>query len=147
MIKKLIKNKFRVLIAIGTLLALVAVRAFEQKLFYDPFLPFFKTEFQGKSLPDYEGFKLFLNTFLRYFLNTIFSILLIYQIFKEKKLVVFVSWLYLFLFVVLAANVFWIACITKTSDYLVLFYVRRFLIQPLFLVLFIPAFYYQRKSK
>ncbi|RBA29469.1 exosortase F system-associated membrane protein [Flavobacterium tibetense] len=146
MIKKLIKNKFRVLIAIGTLLALVAVRAFEQKLFYDPFLPFFKTEFQGKSLPDYEGFKLFLNTFLRYFLNTIFSILLIYQIFKEKKLVVFVSWLYLFLFVVLAAMYFGMLYF-ETSDYLVLFYVRRFLIQPLFLVLFIPAFYYQRKSK
>jgi exosortase F-associated protein len=146
MIKKLIKNKFRVLIAIGTLLALVAVRAFEQKLFYDPFLPFFKTEFQGKSLPDYEGFKLFLNTFLRYFLNTIFSILLIYQIFKEKKLVVFVSWLYLFLFVALALIYFGLLY-SKTSDYLVLFYVRRFLIQPLFLVLFIPAFYYQRKSK
>jgi exosortase F-associated protein len=146
MIKKLIKNKFRVLIAIGALLALVAVRAFEQKMFYDPFLPFFKTEFQGKSLPNYEGFKLFLNTFLRYFLNTIFSILLIYQIFKEKKLVVFVSWLYLFLFVVLAAMYFGMLYF-ETSDYLVLFYVRRFLIQPLFLVLFIPAFYYQRKSK
>lgn len=146
MIKKLIKNKFRVLIAIGTLLALVAVRAFEQKLFYDPFLPFFKTEFQGKSLPDYEGFKLFLNTFLRYFLNTIFSTLLIYQIFKEKKLVVFVSWLYLFLFVALAIIYFGLLYF-KTSDYLVLFYVRRFLIQPLFLVLFIPAFYYQSKSK
>lgn len=146
MIKKLIKNKSRVLIAIGALLALVAVRAFEQKLFYDPFLPFFKTEFQGKSLPDYEGFKLFLNTFLRYFLNTIFSILLIFQIFKEKKLVVFVSWLYLFLFVVLAIIYFGLLY-SKTSDYLVLFYVRRFLIQPLFLVLFIPAFYYQIKSK
>ena len=146
MIKKLIKNKFRVLIAIGALLALVAVRAFEQKLFYDPFLPFFKTEFQGKSLPNYDGFKLFLNTFLRYFLNTIFSILLIFQIFKEKKLVVFVSWLYLFLFVVLAIIYFGLLY-SKTSDYLVLFYVRRFLIQPLFLVLFIPAFYYQRKSK
>jgi len=146
MIKKLIKNKSRVLIAIGALLALIVVRAFEQKLFYDPFLPFFKTEFQGKSLPDYESFKLFLNTFLRYFLNTIFSILLIYQIFKEKKLVVFVSWLYLFLFIVLAAMYFGMLYF-ETSDYLILFYVRRFLIQPLFLVLFIPAFYYQRKSK
>ena len=146
MIKKLIKNKFRVSIAVVALLALVAVRAFEQKLFYDPFLPFFKTEFQGKSLPNYEGFKLFLNLFLRYFLNTIFSILLIYQIFKQKKLIVFVSWLYLFLFVVLAIIYFGLLYY-KTSDYLVLFYVRRFLIQPLFLVLFIPAFYYQRKSK
>jgi len=131
MIKKLIKNKFRILIAVGALLALVAVRAFEQKMFYDPFLNFFKTEFQGKSLPNYEGFKLFLNLFLRYFLNTIFSILLIYQIFKQKKLIVFVSWLYLFLFVVLAIIYFGLLYY-KTSDYL---------------VLFIPAFYYQRKSK
>jgi exosortase F-associated protein len=146
MIKRLIKNKFRVLIAIGALFALVAVRAFEQKLFNDPFLAFFKTEFQGKALPDYEGFNLFWNIFLRYFLNTFFSIVLIYQIFKDKKLAVFVSWLYLFLFVVLAVMYFGLLY-SKTSDYLVLFYVRRFLIQPLFLVLFIPAFYYQRMSK
>jgi hypothetical protein len=37
MIKKLIENKFRVLIAIGALLALVVVRVFEQKLFSTSF--------------------------------------------------------------------------------------------------------------
>jgi exosortase F-associated protein len=29
----------------------------------------------------------------------------------------------------------------------VLFYIRRFLIQPLFLLLFIPAFFYQKRIK
>ena len=28
-----------------------------------------------------------------------------------------------------------------------LFYIRRFIIQPIFLILFIPAFYYQKKIK
>jgi exosortase F-associated protein len=28
----------------------------------------------------------------------------------------------------------------------VVFYVRRFLIQPLFIILFIPAFYYQKRQ-
>ncbi|MFY7758816.1 MAG: exosortase F system-associated membrane protein, partial [Flavobacterium stagni] len=28
-----------------------------------------------------------------------------------------------------------------------LFYLRRFLIQPLFLLLFVPAFYYQKRIK
>ncbi|WP_256387090.1 exosortase F system-associated protein [Flavobacterium sp. 140616W15] len=30
---------------------------------------------------------------------------------------------------------------------LMLFYVRRFLIQPIFILLFIPGFYYQKLSK
>ena len=33
---------------------------------------------------------------------------------------------------------------SKTQDYLFVFYVRRFLIQPLFLILFVPAFFYQK---
>ncbi|WP_374707786.1 exosortase F system-associated protein [Flavobacterium sp. J372] len=35
---------------------------------------------------------------------------------------------------------------TEKPNLLALFYIRRFLIQPLFLILFIPAFYYQRRN-
>ena len=34
---------------------------------------------------------------------------------------------------------------TKNPNFMILFYIRRFLIQPLLLVLFIPAFFYQKK--
>jgi exosortase F-associated protein len=30
---------------------------------------------------------------------------------------------------------------------MILFYIRRFLIQPIFLLLFLPAFYYQKQNR
>jgi exosortase F-associated protein len=146
MLQKIFKNKTSLLFVGVSFLGLILVRLYEGALFYDPFLNFFKSEFQGELLPNYDGFKLFLNLSWRYFLNTIFSIVIISQFFRERKNVIFVSWVYLLLFVVLSA-IFFGLLYYQTSNYLVLFYVRRFLIQPLFLVLFIPALYYQKISK
>ncbi|MBF2082162.1 exosortase F system-associated protein, partial [Flavobacterium psychrophilum] len=33
------------------------------------------------------------------------------------------------------------------SQKTILFYIRRFIIQPIFILLFIPAFYFQKKSE
>jgi exosortase F-associated protein len=46
-------------------------------------------------------------------------------------------------FVILSLVFFFLLEYTKTPDLLILFYIRRFLIQPLFLILFVPAFFYQ----
>ncbi|NJM79991.1 MAG: exosortase F system-associated protein [Flavobacterium sp.] len=89
---------------------------------------------------------MFFGILFRYGLNTLFSLFLIYLLFKEKKLVVFSAWIYLSLFVILVALFFGILNLDSNPDYLVLFYVRRFLIQPLFLFLFIAAFYYQKRQ-
>ena len=62
--------------------ALILVRAFESKLFYDPFLEFFRGEIQNKPLPEYDGFKLFLGLFFRYLINSLITVSIIYLIFK-----------------------------------------------------------------
>ena len=133
-------------ILVGVLFfALILVRAFESKLFYDPFLKFFHGESQNKPLPDYDGFKLFLGLFFRYLINSLITISIIYLIFKETSIVKLTTFLLVLFFVVFITALFLILNFSSKPDYLFIFYIRRFLIQPLFLILFVPAFYYQRK--
>ena len=134
------------LILVGLLIfALILVRAFESKLFYDPFLEFFHGEIQNKPLPKYTSLKLFWGLFSRYSINSIITVLIIYLLFKEASIVKLTSFLLGVIFVVLIVALFLILNLSSHPDYLVVFYIRRFLIQPLFLILFVPAFYYQRK--
>ena len=128
-------------------LLIICIRFFEDNLFYDPFLEFFKSDYQNKSLPNFEGFKLILNIFFRYFLNATLSILIIYLLFKNRNHVKIASILYVFLFVVLTCILSYLLFLSQNPDYLVLFYIRRFLIQPLFILLLIPAFYFQKKAE
>lgn len=145
--EKLLKNKRQILLIISSISALVFIRLFEDQLFYDPFLQFFKQDYKNKTLPNFEGVKLFLGILLRYSLNTIFSLAILYLLFKQKELVRFAMILYVVFFIGLLFAFFGLLYFSKQPDYLILFYIRRFIIQPLFLVLFIPAFYYQKLSK
>jgi exosortase F-associated protein len=118
---------------------------FENQLFYDPFLDFFKSEFQLMPLPTFDGFQLFLSLFLRYLLNAIVSLAIIYVAFKEVELVKFSALLYGIFFVILTIVFFAIIHFYGNTNNLLLFNIRRFLIQPIFVLLFVPAFYYQKK--
>ena len=134
------------ILLIVLLIALFAViRMFENQLFYDPFLDFFKSEFQLMPLPTFDGFRLFLSLFLRYLLNSIVSLAIIYVAFKEVELVKFSALLYGIFFVILTIVFFSIIHFYGNTNNLLLFNVRRFLIQPIFVLLFVPAFYYQKK--
>src|SRR5574343_192734 len=144
MLKEIRKDKKRVLLLFLAILGLVFVRAFENQLFYDPFLQFFKYDYQNKPLPSFDAMKLFLGLFFRYVLNTFLSLAIIYLLFKQLQLVKFSALLFVVLFVVFMLLFFGILQFFDQPDYVVLFYLRRLLIQPLFLVLFIPAFYYQQ---
>jgi exosortase F-associated protein len=126
------------------LVLLIGIRLFEQQLFYDPLLSFFKGNYQNKSLPDFESTRLFLNTSMRYFLNSILSLGIVYLIFKDKIQLVFLFWVYLVFYVLLILAFAFLLLNTESTDYLVLFYVRRFLIQPIPLLLFVPALFYQK---
>lgn len=145
MLKGILKNKNQIAI-IGILVTLlIAIRFFEETIFYDPFLDFFKTDFQNKSLPEYDSTRLFLSLFIRYFLNTFCSLGILYFLFKDKNIIQ-LSTLLLVVFFLILITLFAFE-LKYTNDYMLLFYTRRFLIQPLFLILFIPAFYYQRLNR
>lgn len=145
MLRKLLKNKLILFLFLILVLCLALIRAFETKLFYDPFISFFKDEFQNKTLPEFDSLKLYLNLIFRYFLNSFISILILYILFENKQLIKLSVLLYTGLFIVLLFLFFVI--INYSNNYLLLFYCRRFIIQPIFLILFIPAFYYQKLNK
>jgi exosortase F-associated protein len=147
MLKQLQKNKFRVIGLVLSMLGLVLIRAFEETLFYDPFLTFFKSDFKNSDLPIFDTIPLFFGLVFRYSLNTIVSLVILYCLFKQKQLLRFSVQLYLLVLLALLFVFFGMLFLVDPPNYLVLFYVRRFLIKPILLLLFIPAFYLQYRSK
>nr|WP_320815307.1 exosortase F system-associated protein [Flavobacterium sp.] len=138
------KNKLSTFLIIIAFLLLASIRAFESEIFYDPFISFYKSEYFHKSLPDFDSTKLLLNLIFRFTLNSLLSIFIIYKLFSEKATAKLVAYLYLFIGLTLVI-IFYLYLNSTKPDYMILFYIRRFLIQPVFLVLFIPAFFYQKK--
>ncbi|MSP85752.1 MAG: exosortase F system-associated protein [Flavobacteriaceae bacterium] len=147
MLKKLLNNKFRILILIVLVSFLVMIRIFEENLFYDPLLNYFKSDYTNFPLPLLDNLNLFFGLFFRYFLNSAISIAIIYFAFKDLQLVKFASALYLIFFVILISVFFFVYSFYGEESKMTLFYIRRFLIQPLLLLLFIPGFYIQKQSK
>ncbi|MFM9988204.1 exosortase F system-associated membrane protein [Flavobacterium sp.] len=146
MLQKLLNNKFKITQLIFLIGLLALVRIFENELFYDPFLDFFKNE-NASIYPETEYKKLCLSLLFRYFLNTIISLAILYVIFKDLNLIKFVSVLYLLFFVLLIIGFYIVLNFLDESHKMTLFYIRRFIIQPIFILLFIPAFYFQKKSE
>ncbi len=146
MLKNLLKNKGRVVVGVFLLLLLIAIRAFENTIFYDPFLDYFKSEYANLPLPQTNPIKLFLSLGFRFYLNSMISLALLYVIFKDTKIIKFSIFLFSIFGIILMVSFFFTLKFFPTEK-MTLFYLRRFIIQPIFLILFIPAFYYQRKME
>lgn len=124
---------------------LVLIRAYEDDLFYDPLLQFFKRDYTDVPLPAMDTFALQTGIVLRFLLNTIISMAIIWVAFSDRGMVKLSALLYSLLFVVLFLIFSFIIFSSKDNgNHFVLFYVRRFLIQPLFLLVLLPAFYFQK---
>jgi len=142
--QKLKVKTSQVLYIMLLLVLLVMVRIFQKSLFYDPLLPFFQST--DTRLPDYDSVRLLLGLTLRYMLNGIISLGILWFAFKDRQIVKLSALLLLIFFIALIIALFILLNLTEPS-LLAIFYVRRFLIQPLFLILFLPAFYYQKHMR
>jgi exosortase F-associated protein len=145
MLNKIKAHKLKIITAIFIVLCFVLIRSFENQLFYDPLLVYFDSDFKSLPFPEMDLLKLFFGLLLRYFLNSALSLLLIYILFRDLDILKFSTFLYLFFFLVLFGMFFIILKFFPDGNWL-LFYVRRFIIQPIFVILFIPAFYYQMQN-
>jgi len=145
MLNSLLEHKFKILISVCIVICFGIIRAFENSLFYDPFLEYFEKDFKNLPFPEIDTIKLFFGLFFRYFLNTILSVALIYILFRDVDIFKFSSFLYVFFGVILFVAFLVILEYFPNANWL-LFYVRRFIIQPIFVLLFIPAFYYQQQN-
>jgi len=137
-------SKPRIAGIIVLFILLVSVRIVQKHVFYDPLLLFFEST--SKILPQYDSFKLFLGLLFRYTLNTVISLGMLWLVFKDKSVIKLTLLLYIVLFIVLVC-VFFVVLNLNSPSLLALFYIRRFLIHPLLLLLFLPAFYYQKHMK
>jgi exosortase F-associated protein len=125
---------------------IISIRFFENKLFYDPLIPYFKTDFLNKPLPEIDSAKLFISYFFRFSLTSILTIFILILLFTKSTVLAFSRRFFSISFIVLISLFFLNYYFLKDNTQL-LFYIRRFIIQPLFLVLLIPAFYYQKQQE
>lgn len=145
MLQNLWKNRFKICIALLLVFLLALVRIYEHALFYDPFSYYFEGDYLNLTFPEYDSWKLFASLAQRYLLNTFISLAIIFVLFRDWALTKFSAVLYVVFFVILIALFFALISFAGNENNFVIFYVRRFLIQPIFVLLFVPAFYYQKR--
>jgi len=123
---------------------LVLIRVFESELFYDPYLLFFQNDYLYMDFPRREILKLTFFTSLRYALNSLISLGIIYVFFRDKSIVKFSSAVYVIAYIILILIFLYFVINPRQQDYYLFFNFRRFLIQPILLLLLLPAFYYYK---
>ena len=139
------KRILRIVGIVVCCILLLLIRAFEDSLFYDPLLDFFKMDYKSMPLPEMDTFALWMGIALRYFLNTVISLSILWLVFLDRGIIKLSALLYILLFVLFfIVFIFIVSTSEGTDNLLILFYVRRFLIQPLFLLILLPAFYFQK---
>ena len=135
-------NYLRYSIAALLVFGLVLVRVFEQHLFYDPLLSYFKNA-QHDTLPAMDEMKLYSHVFFRYMINLLLTAFIIKVMFWEQMYVKLTIILGIVGFVILLPIYAYMLRHQFNFGEMIFFYIRRFLIQPMFLILLVPCFYYQ----
>ena len=126
---------------------LVAVRMVETQLFYDPFQQFFHLANKNAPFPNFDWLPLIGNYIFRFLLNLIFSTAIVYIIFRNKKWT-FQAIILMILGFLITFPLYLYSIYTEFEiGYLFSFYMRRFVIQPLILLLIVPLFYYRQHLK
>ncbi len=138
------KNSFKYILLFLLFSLLILIRVFEDELFYDPYLMFFQNDYLYIDSPRREVLKVTLFTTLRYVLNTIISLAILYVTFKDKSIIKFSTIIFVLAFVILIAIYLYFVVNPRQEDYYLFFNVRRFIIQPIILMVLLPAFYYHK---
>ncbi|GEN73264.1 exosortase F system-associated membrane protein [Chryseobacterium lathyri] len=133
------------LLVIAGICGLISVRMLEDKIFYDPFLEYFHEAIKNIAFPRFEWGKLIAGHLFRFMLNLAFSCLIIQCLFKNRQWTAQGALLITIIFVITFP--IYLYCIHDKFEigYLFSFYMRRFVIQPLALLLIIPMFYYRKQ--
>jgi len=143
-------NNYRILdyAAAGVMIALlVAVRFFEEIIFYDPLNDYFHGDFQALPLPVMDLTLLMFSNSLRYLINGVLSIGILWMLFKSAAYIKAGLWVYLFAFLLL--NVLFLMVLQWETDLskMILFYTRRFILHPILLFVLIAGGYFLHTKK
>lgn len=141
------KKYIRYILIVILLVLLVLMRAFEKELFYDPLIIYFQNDYLYTEIPDVDIWKLVVDLLFRYTLNSLITLGVIHLAFQKKRYVKFAGFFLMLAFMLLIVIFVFLLREEFKNGYLLPFYIRRFLIHPLFLLLLFPAFYYQKLNK
>ena len=136
-------NKIKWLLVALCIIGLVGVRVLENKIFYDPFLDYF-ANIGNPAFPHFEWARLIGSHLFRFLLNLIFSLGIVHFLFLNKKWT-FQALVLITLSFILFFPIYLYSVYTEFSfGNLFSFYIRRFVIQPLPILLIVPLFYYRK---
>lgn len=112
----------------------------------------FKAKFPQKldyaaSYSDTETFPFVVNKVGRYLFNDMFSISIIYGIFGEKKYARFAMYVMFFGLLVLLPIYLWLYLAQPAGFSSMISHLHRVVMNPVLMMLLIPAFFFQRKSQ
>lgn len=138
------KARYRIIGIAFLVVLLVLIRYFEQELFYDPLIHFYYSDYLNNKIPHFLTGELLLNVFLRFCLNTLISLGIIYVAFFDKNILKFSFLLYILLFIICFSAFSFLILTIENENFMAIFYIRRFLIHPIFVIILLPAFYYFR---
>lgn len=125
---------------------LFIVRAFSAELFYDPLIEYFKNDYLYTKMPQINMWFLTIDMLYRYILNSIITLGFIWVLFERKDYIKFTGFFLMTAFMTLIVVFVLLLRDQFESGYLLPFYIRRFIIHPLFLLILLPAFYFQKIS-
>jgi len=136
-------SKITKIVLIGALFfLLILVRLFSYKMLYDPFIEYFKHDYLNQPIPEFNNYRLFFNMLTRYTINSIISLAIIWVAFERIQFIRFSVKFYVIAFIFLSFAFFTILNGELKQGYLLAFYLRRFIIHPLFVLILLPAFYF-----
>ncbi len=138
-------KRVKVLIIVFAFALLALIKINEDIIYYDPFISYFKNNYFNQPTPNYTLFKLLTNTTARYLINSLISIFILYIAFQKKSIIRFSILFYSLAFIILITCYSIILFNFSIDLKQVFFYIRRFLIQPIFILILLPAFYYQNR--
>lgn len=134
-------------------LALGAIGLFLTYLFQD-YLDFHAIIFEARwpekldyatSYSNTKAFPFVVNKVLRYLLNDLFSIAIIYGIFGERKYVRFAFYVMIFGMLILLPTYLWLYLAKPEGFSSMVSHLHRVVMNPVLMMLLIPAFVYQKK--
>lgn len=137
-------NRFITIIGVGLGIALlVGVRVVGSTVFYDPLIDFYHSDYKTLPFPALEYGKYALNIALRFLLNSMISLGIIYLLFRSVKHVIVSSWVLLVTGLIGIGILMFLLFVLEDPSKQAVFYVRRLLIHPLMLFILVPALYFQ----
>ncbi|WP_068824196.1 exosortase F system-associated membrane protein [Wenyingzhuangia fucanilytica] len=124
---------------------LILVRAYEKTLFYDPLEKYYEHDYLYLPLPEVNTYQLFVSYFFRYFINSIISFAILKVAFPHRSFIRTIASFYALAFILLSTVLFSLIIFNIDVGYLFPFYIRRFIVHPVFIIVLLPFMYLMRK--